>query len=647
MPLDQRYFQVPDAIYYDPLGVKPTKPTKAQRIPGVLYGTGRLDYTSRLEAEYRLRRRFEDLETRMSFRKWNCHGYSQSWWQRSKEHHKLLDAHVKAVMKSPDRLDVLGELYALTVGTLAEGYILNIPEVSAAFIGLKRRDCGSLDLEPQWVKDRDLPRLYGYCVVALPDGNIEFFASVKHMLSGKRTQITPGRYLKRVYPTLPDHVVRDAASAHKLEYAVPEVKIARSESECIRVVAYGPESCMANSCYSNRDEWFAGHIHPAAVYGYDESNPTWKPDTEILYIEDAKGKIKARVICNAVTKACARIYGDENKMRRGLASLGYTQEVGALSGARIRRIENEDGEGVILPYVDAGVGSGGGDLRYTVGGDYLLLGEYGDRTYAGYENRGISHSGDDEDLYTCDSCGDEYEEDYMNVAHDGQHVCDGCRDEHYVYAIVRVNPDRRALVHIDNTTYVEGYEDNFHNDVLDEAGIYACEYSGGYFDVNDLVNTPEGWVHERHNVALDVEYDGCAYAMKGHTIETHDGRTIHQDHAIRDYFTGAVYCEDDDGLVGVVRNGTYYALTADSVLKHMDGLSVLDGHLVLGKAEGDAVPLRDYLLTQGEGLPKYPTNNPLCIEWVESGMLSLMTEVYERLTKQEETECEETEQIAA
>lgn len=632
----------PTSVLY---GASPPRPT-APQIPGVRYGWPSRHY-SHFDARMMLSRRFMTIEHRLGFRKWQDRSYS---YPRPVEIMKLLGDHVNAVIKNPDRVDLFGELFAFMIGldTSSLTKLPYMPLVADNYAIVRERYWDQAGSSPEWVKEELLPPVMGYFPIAKDDGKISFYASVKDMLTSKRTTTTAGRYLKRVYPTLPDHKIRDIASEHNAEYVEPELKFARSESECIRVVAEGPGSCMANSNYGHNDHWFVGHVHPAAVYGYCEEDPSWKPDTEILYFEDAKGKIKARVICSAVTKACARIYGDELRMRKAMGKAGYKQEVGALVGARIRNIENENGDGIIIPYVDAGVGAGGGHLYFTELDDKYLVLEYeGRSTYAGYERRGVStdtYDEDDEDTFCCDSCGEVYDNEDANSTFDGHIICDECRGEYYSYAVVGLNPEQRAIVHDDDSTYVHGLDDRYLDDILDEADIYACEYSGDYYHIDDLVSTPEGWVRRDYVVELDEEYDGCSYAMKGHTVETHDGRTIHENHAVSDYFTGDVYREDDDDIVSVLVEGRWFSLTAESMFKHIDGLSALNGVIRFARAENDAVPLRDYLLNN----EYFPDCTPdLAVDTSVGGMLTLLTEVREMLLNKEEIECEETEQMAA
>lgn len=656
MPLDQRFISNANpkqhrtewiSVLY---GASPPRST-SPKIPGVRYGWPSTHY-SQWDAMMMLSHRLTPLEHRRGFRKWQDRNYS---YPRAVEKLKLLGDHVNAVIKNPDRVDLFGELFKLLVGldTSPLTKLPYMPLVADNYAIVRKRYWDQAGSSPEWVKDELLPPVMGYFPIAKDDGKISFYATVKALLTGKRTITTPGRYLKRVYPTLPDHKIRDVVNVHNIEYAEPEIKIARSESECIRVVAEGPGSCMANSNYSSNN-WFKGHVHPAAVYGYSEEDPDWKPDTEILYFEDTKGKIKARVICDAVTKACARIYGDELRMRKAMEKAGYKQEVGALVGARIRNIENENGDGIILPYVDAGVSSGGGDLRFFVENDrYLRLGEDGLRTYMGYEYGGVAYPDgrDDEDTFCCNSCGEVYDNEDANSTFDGHIICDDCRSEYYSDAIVAVNPIRHELVHNDNTTFVQGVEEYYLDSILYEADIHECQYSGMYYHIDALVSTPEGMVHTDYAVHLDEDYDDCSYAIKGHTVETHDGRTIHEDHSVRDYFTGEVYCEDDGDIVLGLVEGRWFSLTAESTFKHIDGLSALNGVIRFARAENDAVPLRDYLLSNDDTpsltYKDWDTtsySNPIASH---VDMHALLTKVREMLLNEEESECEETEQIAA
>ena len=354
---------------------------------------------------------------------------------------------VMAHRREPDRIDILGDLYMSVM--LVSRHMIDIdgflsrmfekfPTLRAFRLAVEKFGRGGWT-PPNWVRatplaagnyelcmssdrhayNETLPYIPGHLVhVSVDDPlKVAYVKSVRDLLRGYNgssstwvTRTTPGRYLKANYPHLSELEIREFANLHTKQNQPVEVKVARSESECIRAIAEGPsESCMCNKRYDGRTDdnlWYNGHIHPAAIYGYDEDDPTWDTDVEVLYFED-NGKIKARVICNKLTKACARIYGDADKLKPAIERMGYHQARGALVGCRVRRIENENGDGYIMAYIDAGTRSGGGALAFKHSGDdrwWITTDGEGESTNVGYERRGTTGYIEEEEC-ECSFCG--------------------------------------------------------------------------------------------------------------------------------------------------------------------------------------------------------------------------------------------------
>jgi hypothetical protein len=198
----------------------------------------------------------------------------------------------------------------------------------------------------------------------------------------------------------------------------------------------------------------------------------------------ADGHIKARAVCWPERKVYVRVYGDVEQMQRAMTDLGYTQTERALVGARIRRIEDENGNGHIIPYVDKGVQSGGGSLHAKTDASddkYWRINDegYGVNTYCGYENKGVTDSSDedddDEDYTTCDDCGARVHSDddqYTIGYHGDRTVCGSCIDE-YTSAIGRRGEE--YYVSNDNVTRCETDGNYYVDDYLSEDDIYRCE----------------------------------------------------------------------------------------------------------------------------------------------------------------------------
>ncbi len=357
-----------------------------------------------------------------------------------------------------------------------------------------------------------------------------------HKKEPKHTVTTVARFA--------EHVLKmsalDAKKAHEkwvADHAVLELKWARSEDDCVRVINDGPsDSCMAGLSYD-------GHIHPPAVRADS-------PDIAIAYLENSDGDVVARCICNTEDNKAARPYGDVSKIARALERAGYTIRENALVGCHIRYIKNNHGDGIILPYVDAGTASGGGYLYADCVRDGWLKLERGSgqyNTYHGYENNGVSEGNDERRC--CDRCGDRMDDDdaYYSEYH-GETRCSCCA-ERWVYAYVGkhdqdyVNKD--CCIRVDGDWYVNDC------DLLRKHDIYQCDECGDYYDLNELHSVEDGLVCERcsdrYYVTLDYGvYPNADYPLvrENETTTTHDGRIILESDSVE--HNGLTYHEDDE-----------------------------------------------------------------------------------------------------
>lgn len=368
-------------------------------------------------------------------------------------------------------------------------------------------------------------------------GGVAFAESPQKMVSDRFTVMKAGRYLTRFFSgKLTEKDIKGWADLYVQRYAPVEVKFARDDNpdEMIRVVAEGPrESCMSNRYHSSND-WFRGHVHPAAVYV--------TPDIEIAYAE-AEGEVVARVICNRINKQAARIYGDGRRLLPALQALGYTQVEHALVGCRIRKISNEDGDGYIMAYVDAGVGSGGGNLFYDpLDSKYWKLTLSGTfNTYEGYDQNGIAQW---EPQMTCDDCDDAMNgDDAVYIERHDRHVCQDCADNNYEMAIGRRGHE--SYYRTEDCIRCETNDEWYAEDYAAENEVYQCQVTGDWYKDEDMVTTSRGMVFTDKAVELAVEdSDGNSWAVEGDTVTTHDGRVIHKDVAV----AKTVWFHDDDDI---------------------------------------------------------------------------------------------------
>lgn len=203
------------------------------------------------------------------------------------------------------------------------------------------------------------------------------------------TKISVGRFIKKFWPHLPDHEVRDIVNAHRNEVGKRIVKFSTDPSEIMRIYEHGPRSCMRG-------------MDCVRIYGDS-------PDLAVAYLGDLEAReISARAVVWPAQELYVRIYGDD-LLRVSLERMGYRS--GDLEGARVRLIE-EHGR-IVMPYLD-------GPQYVDEDGDWLILTEDGDIDC--YNTSGYASSRRER----CSCCGDRASEDEIYTADDGARVCTDC-----------------------------------------------------------------------------------------------------------------------------------------------------------------------------------------------------------------------------
>lgn len=407
---------------------------------------------------------------------------------------------------------------------------------------------------------------------------------------------TPGKYLTKFFAdTLSEVNIRDYAARTVAESVPPVVLFARTEEEIVKAIAEGPtESCMANGYYGeNRGSyaWFKSPKHPAVAYA-------GSGDFEVAYLKNLDGVINARAVCNAKTKRVARIYGDQTRLLKGLTNIGYKQESGALAGCRlsVHRFANSGTvpPRVIMPYVDAGIGSGGGSMSamYVKDTDeaakeWMIVGQGDIATYDGYNNKGYTchHSlfqhlsqnqgritsfvdedeDDDDDQVICDDCGGSCDEDdtYYIASYDVR-VCESCRDDSYTYAYGR---RVQSWYHNDDVVYCESNGEYYTSEYASEHDVVECtlgDRAGNFYYSDDLVSVRGGELaHMDDCVRLDIEDSGGNdVAYRGDVVTTEGGETIHVENARKCCITERIYHENQMFLVLEKTRNRYFCSAA-------------------------------------------------------------------------------------
>lgn len=255
-----------------------------------------------------------------------------------------------------------------------------------------------------------------------------------------RTTATLGKYIRRHWPAVLDHQVRDIVAL----YGPGQVEIIRNMASMITAVQTGPNSCMKWSIDDEGryeiDDDISSEIHPYEVY---DPALGWG-----MAIIRSQGQVAGRALIyeKGDVKCFVRSYGKDSDGHTGsdanidayLKNKGYEYLDGWPEGVRMRLIEADHREGYVMPYVDPGPQRAyEGSKRHKIveeGGEEFLercnTGEYIlDCTDGTSEHSPIQ-------ITACACCGTEVDQSEMIIVgrHEDGLVCETCHTERYVVA---------------------------------------------------------------------------------------------------------------------------------------------------------------------------------------------------------------------
>jgi len=378
---------------------------------------------------------------------------------------------------------------------------------------------------------------------------VAYYQSVDKLIRDIETRTKPGRFLAKFFPNLTPDQVRTYTNDYLVATAPKPLHFARTMEDIITAIDEGPsESCQTRGYYHKAPDdspWYDGHIHPAACYASGDFEVAYITDNnkpaDITQLHSGNQRITARAICNAKNKTAARIYGDAAKLLPPLTSAGYTQVERALVGCRLLKIENMNGSGWIMPYVDAGIGKGGGALGvddyydHDSGKSYWMLvrpntGEY--RTNEGADNNGVLD--DEEERHHCPRCNAAHddEDDIHYSDYEDEHYCSECEDD-FVTAVVNTGRYGRDynMVLIDNAIEIDGDWYANDGDLLERCGFVQCIHCYEWTSLDNTTTTDSGQVCCAHQVVELAEEspDGNEYGYRPDCtqyVDTETGETV-------------------------------------------------------------------------------------------------------------------------
>ena len=339
--------------------------------------------------------------------------------------------------------------------------------------------------------------------------NVAYTRDERSGVNDRQTVTTFGRYIRRMFPQLKDHEIRDYATKCRNDL----YEIWDTQEGIVKSVQLGPRSCMTwDSSYTPGHEYYDESLkHPYMVYAAELG---WKaavrldPDTRavngrglVWHSEDDKEKYFVRTYKRGTDYS----YADE-ALEYWLKESGYKHVDGWPYKTPLKLISY--GHDFLAPYIDGEVQRVSKTSSQT----------YKDKTY----NLHIVDDGDfmctntdgepeNNETEYCHCCDEHYSSDDMCTVYDEDDVCEGCADSYYVQAYI---DDTRFTerVHQDNTIEYKG--DYYHQDYLDHhdlveviGGDYAKEAdtyetnSGEYILKSDIGGIFSDWV-----LIVDIAY---------------------------------------------------------------------------------------------------------------------------------------------
>jgi hypothetical protein len=359
---------------------------------------------------------------------------------------------------------------------------------------------------------------------------IAHYPTLKHLRDGREVVTKLGKYLTsfKDFIGITETEIKDAVEKYNAIVASRtgwEVKYIESTDADGFVRIYS--NCLAGSCMKGMDA--------VRVYAHDKSV------IRLAYIQSLAGEILARCIVREDLKQYIRIYPDANGSTEGkylqqyLKANGYTH--GNLDGCLLQMIEHEDEDDIfVAPYIDAGVDGNGsegsaqsGELVDIDDKTYIEINTHGELNLT--MTNGYTDDVENEDESECDDCGDIEHNDNMSYTTHGDYVCRHCCENNYTYAWI--NNDTQDYVHNDHVIWAN--DDAYHENCdLSAHDIYACEETGDYFHIDDLVMTLRGFIC--FNLVEDIDHEDADGNLSAHQDDVHelsDGTKCHTDDAER------------------------------------------------------------------------------------------------------------------
>lgn len=329
---------------------------------------------------------------------------------------------------------------------------------------------------------------------------IAYYQSPEKQARNLHTVTTIGKYIKRFWPDLADHTIRDIAAL----FGPDEIVILDKMEDIINAIQKGPYSCMKwNETGSGSDREYAHEDVYTSTHPYHAYCPSlgWR-----LVVRRQGLEVQGRALINVANRdVFVRSYAapvennkyseTDQKIEAYLLDKGFKKYHAWPEGTKLLKVPFGNAA-FIVPFLDPGsteIESNGRNLR--VEDDYLVRDDEGD--FDADCTDGTYSDSDHSDRIQCEDCDDRMDSDECTYV--GQHgsrcVCNNCMDNYtYVYGNGGQQyyiPDSEAIT-VDCESYDPRYlsDNNIirlgNGDYCGEDDAIYIESESEYYHVDDI-----------------------------------------------------------------------------------------------------------------------------------------------------------------
>ena len=356
--------------------------------------------------------------------------------------------------------------------------------------------------------------------VALTDPTrLAYSRSTQHLTQDRQALTAPGKYLKRHFPTVPDHLIAAYAKTEQieefafletLEAMVAALEISTDAWSCMQGFADDdPEALRATlqGLESDLDISYS----PYQVYS---PNLGWK----MAVRRTAKHEIKGRALVNG--NSFVRSYTAPDANAGTLKNMADTllenwlkqqgiRKASDWGGFKIEAIRVHNNCGYLLPYLDGNV-----DTVAHHRGDFIITEDDAVFTCNCTDGDAEEISGEN-----CESCGARTDEDDLCSTEDGP-VCSCCYENHYTYIESTEEAIRdRHVIRVNGAPYDER---NLPEDIVELA-------NGDYAHIDDVTVIDDECYLSEDCVRLEEPHEGSDYALREDAWQDCNGDWWHDD----------------------------------------------------------------------------------------------------------------------